>query len=119
MNKPAHHRRDAPELLADLVDRCVAICLARGIEAEQADAIALALEEAMSSAWGGQVIYFPKNVRMRVSERDLQLYQEFNGHNHPELAQRYGLSVHWVYAIIKRVRDEIKAKKQPDMFSGS
>lgn len=116
MTKPAHHKRDAPELLADLVDRCVAICHAKGVDANTADAIALALEEEMSACWGGQVIYFPKGARMRVAERHLQIYREFTGHNHAELAQRYDISMHWVYAIIKRVGGEIRAKKQLDMF---
>lgn len=116
MTKPAHHKRDAPELLADLVDRTVDIAIRHGIDPDTADAIALALEEEMSTCWGGQVIYFPKGMRKRVTEKHLQIYQEFTGHNHAELAQRHGMSMHWVYTIIKRVGDAIRAKKQPDMF---
>lgn len=117
MTKPAHHKRDAPELLADLVDRCVSICQTQGLTDEQADAIALALEQEMSAAWGGQVIYFPKGARMRVTAKHLQIYHEFTGHNHAELAERHGVSVHWVYAIIKRVGDELRRKGQPDLFA--
>ena len=35
----------------------------------------------LSCHWGGQLIYFPKGVRVRVSRRNRAIYSDFDGHN--------------------------------------
>jgi Mor family transcriptional regulator len=43
-------------------------------------------------------------------ERDEAIWQEFTGNNHVELARKYGLTTIHVYRIIKRMRQEKRAK---------
>lgn len=40
-----------------------------------------------------------------------------NGTNHSDLARKYGVSLQWIYKIVKTVRQEEMAKRQSDMFS--
>lgn len=62
------------------------------------------------------MIYFPKNLLGRVSERDMQIYKEFNGKNHVELARKYDLTVQHIYRIVKEVGMAERAKNQGDLF---
>ncbi|MOA58273.1 Mor transcription activator family protein [compost metagenome] len=53
---------------------------------------------------------------MKLSRRDRQIYDDFNGSNQSALARKYGVSLQWVYKIIKAVRKEEIARRQGDMF---
>lgn len=52
---------------------------------------------------GGVILYIPKNISVKTntSSRNKLIQKEFNGVNHFELAQKYGLSVQWIYKIVK------------------
>ncbi|MBG4648123.1 hypothetical protein I5F68_30295 [Pseudomonas aeruginosa] len=71
----------------------------------------------MAAHWGGQNIYFPMGLSIKLSRRDRQIYDKFNGHNQSDLAREFGVSLQWVYKIIKAVRKEEIARRQVDMFS--
>ncbi|VEB40151.1 Uncharacterized conserved protein [Chromobacterium violaceum] len=47
---------------------------------------------------------FPAGKSSKSAERDRQILAEFNGANHASLAQKHGISVQWVYKIIKNAR---------------
>ncbi|MDP8079929.1 Mor transcription activator family protein [Phocoenobacter skyensis] len=52
---------------------------------------------------GGLNFYFPKKYAKdcQNAERDRLIRKEFNGKNHRELAVKYGISLHWIYKILK------------------
>ena len=54
--------------------------------------------------WGGQLIYFTKK---ETEQRNLDIYNKFDGSNHGALAQEYGLAIQNIYKIIK----DVKAKE--------
>ncbi|MEW8494281.1 MAG: Mor transcription activator family protein [Candidatus Thiodiazotropha taylori] len=106
-----------PELLADLRDHAEAVFLAMtDIDADTAGKIARELTDRMRSNWGGQLIYFPKGDSIEIAERDLQMYDDFTGKNHDELARKYNISVQQVYKRLRIVQQSEFAKTQPDMF---
>lgn len=113
---PDRKMRDAPELLADLYAHTARIARDQGMDNEHADLLALAVTESIASHWGGQIVYVAKGARMRLSKRDLDIWRDFTGRNHAELAEKYDVSVQWIYAILKRVRDEIARESQPGLF---
>lgn len=78
-----------------------------GIDAETASKIAISLARQISKDWGGQIIYITK--RQARMSRDLQIYTEFTGNNHDELAARYGLSWRMIYNIIEEMKCHLKA----------
>jgi Mor family transcriptional regulator len=102
----------APELLAYLHETVVAQGVAEGIEEGVALRLAGQLIHALSRDWGGQLIYVGKNTRMKVRSLHLDLYRDFTGANHAELAGKYGYSVQRVYSIIAQVRQQMAGADQ-------
>jgi Mor family transcriptional regulator len=106
-------RNKSPELLADLASQCSAVIHERlGLDAVKADEIGRETAERMSFIWGGQNVYFPKGLIYQLSIRDRQIFDEFNGKNHADLARKYKVSLQWIYKLIKTVRAEEIAKRQ-------
>lgn len=90
------------ELLIDLADH-VALTLIQSCQLDQdaARQAAQAVAVHMADHWGGQSIYFPMGLARRISERDSRIRQEFTGSNHGDLARKYGVSLQWIYKIVK------------------
>lgn len=107
-----------PELLVDLAEQCaVALRESAGLDRDKADQVGREIADRMAAHWGGQNIYFPMGLSIKLSRRDRQIYDKFNGHNQSDLAREFGVSLQWVYKIIKAVRKEEIARRQVDMFS--
>lgn len=106
-----------PELVADLEDQTAA-CLMGELKLERSKAAAVAKKVArhITQNWGGQIIYIPKNLLGQISERDIQIYREFNGKNHAQLSRKYNLTVQQVYRIVKEIGIRERAKNQGDLF---
>ena len=110
-------RSRGPELLVDLADHCSDILQEMlGLPADRCDEIAKVLRRRMSKLWGGQQLYFPKDLIMEIEERDLQLVDEYNGRNRDELCLKYDISVSRFYHILRAVRAAELARRQADMF---
>jgi Mor family transcriptional regulator len=111
-------RSKGPELLIDLTEH-IAIALAELVSMESAKAqhVAKEVSDRMAAHWGGQNIYFPMGQSIKLSRRDRQIYDDFNGSNHSDLARKYGVSLQWIYKIVKAARKEAIAHRQGDMFS--
>ena len=106
-----------PELVADLEDQTTA-CLISVIKIDRQRAVAVAKMVArhITDNWGGQLIYIPKNHLGQIDERDMQVYREFDGRNHAQLAKKYNLTVQQIYRIVKEVGLRERAKNQMDLF---
>lgn len=59
----------------------------------------------LAKAWGGQLVYVPMTLAHDRQLRDHQVWAEFNGCNYGELAKKFGISVPWVYRIVRRMRE--------------
>ena len=117
-NLKSEFRSKGPELLVDLASHCTQILLEMTeLDKEKAQQIGREIAERMATHWGGQNIYFPMGLSYILSKRDRQIYAEFNGNNHSELARKYGISLQWVYKLIKTVHKEEIAARQQDMFT--
>lgn len=110
-------RSKGPELLVDMAQH-VALCLVEllGVDRDKADHAAQEIANRMAAHWGGQNIYFPMGLSYKLSQRDQQIYDEFNGDNHSDLARKYGCSLQWIYKIIKAVRQEEINSRQAGLF---
>lgn len=106
-----------PELISDLEAQTVAFLLAElNIPNEQAQVFSKKLSRHLTDNWGGQLIYIPKNQGGKLDERDKQIYAEFNGKNHFELARKYDLAVQQIYKIVKTVGQFEMAQRQGGLF---
>lgn len=111
-------RSKGPELLHDLAQH-VSAALQELIEAdkERADHVGQEIANRMAGHWGGQLIYFPIGTAIKLSVRDLAIWNDFNGKNHSDLARKYGVSLQWIYKILKAMRQEDLARRQGALFS--
>ena len=91
-----------PQMLRDLSD-IVARCVQRTLATDEGQASLIGREVAVgfSSQWGGLQVYIPQGAAWLASELHDNVVAEFRGNNVPELAKKYGLSVHQVYQILK------------------
>lgn len=110
------HSQRGNALLLDLRDQAASLFKEANIDSEKASQIANELMYIIARHWGGQSLYIVKVDCFLADDRDFQIYNEFDGHNHAELAQKYDLSTIYIYRIVKRMFELEKAKKQPDLF---
>ncbi|SHN70603.1 Mor transcription activator family protein [Desulfovibrio litoralis] len=101
-----------PELLQDFQSRLELNLREHGIKKEEATRISLSITQELTHAWGGQNIYFPKGTSFRAQSRDWQIFNEFNGSNHVELAKKYQLAIQHIYRIIALCRKKRKEKTE-------
>ncbi|ARU23629.1 Mor transcription activator family protein [Ralstonia syzygii] len=106
-----------PELLVDLAQHAAsALVELASLDKDKADQLGREIADRMAAHWGGQNIYFPMGLSLKLSQRDQQIYGEFNGTNHSDLARKHGVSLQWVYKIVKAMRQEDIARRQGALF---
>ncbi|MHA6913036.1 Mor transcription activator family protein [Ralstonia pseudosolanacearum] len=106
-----------PELLVDLAQHSAAALVElAALDSEKAEQLGREIANRMAAHWGGQNIYFPMGLSLKLSQRDQQIYDEFNGTNHSDLARKHGVSLQWIYKIVKAVRQEEITRRQGALF---
>lgn len=112
-------RSKGPELLVELAQHTTKIISEiMEITPALAEQIGEAVANRMMQVWGGQNVYFPMGMVWKVSMRDREIFNAFNGRNHHELARQFGVSVQWVYSVVKRVKKEELDRMQGKLFDG-
>lgn len=92
------------ELLADVHAHVRVIATDHGVDESVADQLGCAVADHLAESWGGMNFTIPKDHSYKLSARDLEIWEQFDGRNHHTLAKRHGLTVRAIYKIIKRVR---------------
>lgn len=109
---------NAPELLNHIYTKIVLLGKSEAsLDDNNAKRLAVSISKAIIEDFGGEVVYIPKGILLPLSGRDWEIYNNFNGNNHRELAHEYKVSVAWVYQIIKKVHKMEINKRQLDMFA--
>lgn len=103
------------ELLTDVHTHTSKILEEHGIDPALADQIGCAISDHLADHWGGQIITIPKDFHYRLAKRDLEIYEQFTGHNYHELARTWKMSERGIYKVIKRVRKN-GDPNQPKLF---
>jgi Mor family transcriptional regulator len=116
-NRKGQFSRRGSALLHDLRDHTAKLLTEANFNAEKADQVANELMFHISSHWGGQLLYVGKSNAFVADKRDIQIYNEFTGHNQSELAEKYDLTTTYIYKIVKRMHEMEKNRRQPDLFS--
>ena len=104
------------ELLSDLAAHITQVLLDHGVEQDVADQAGIASADFLADHWGGQLISIPMDHKFRVASRDLQIWREFRGNNHAELARRYGMTLRGIYKVIARVKARETERTQPSLI---
>lgn len=116
MKKQGKTSKQGNALLNDLKSHTESLLTEINIAPDQACQVANELMFQISQHWGGQLIYVVKDNKFLADRRDVEIYRAFNGHNHAELSQEYGLSLPYIYRILKRMSDIERKQNQPDLF---
>lgn len=107
----------APELIKDLAGTVAYIGVKHyEMTPEAANKLGIDIALAFAEQAGGTQVYIPITLSVKISSRDIKMYEKFDGSNHLQLAREFGCSVAWVYSIVKRVQKAEQDKNQPNLF---
>lgn len=109
--------RKWPERLHTLFELHRAFNLRLGMPPEQASQDARDRCILIGDYVGGRMFILPRGDALRVALRDKLIWQEFNGRNHEQLAERHGLHITHVYRILAEQRSLYRARLQGRLFS--
>lgn len=93
-----------PKSLVEFTEVIASAFKDAGKSVAMANQDALIAVRAMARYHGGRIFYLPQGKKLETALRHLRIWQEFNGHNVTELAQRHELSIQAVYRIVARQR---------------
>ena len=108
------------ELLADVVSVVEAELLDFDVPATAARLIANAVADQLADYWGGQTISVPRDYMWKLVQKELDIYDQFDGTNMPEVIRASGLTGRGTEKLIKRIRQRLarqSRKGQGDMFT--
>lgn len=104
------------EVLRDLARIVTRHLVACDLDAARAEAIAESTAEEVREHFGGQIVYIAKGTSLKTHQRWERMWADFTGHNHADLARKYGMGVHGVYRVLAIMRAEHRRRAQPDLF---
>lgn len=106
-----------PELLRDMAVIVECKLTEAGLEAERAAVIAMNVIEEVRDHFGGQMLYMPKGLQWERRRVWQAMWQEFDGRNHAQLADKFGMNVVGVYRVLAIMRAEHRKRVQIDLFA--
>lgn len=116
---PVWQDPEYPELLRELADVVQRELQSTGLDMRQAGAVAETVAEHVRERFGGVPNYWPKGHTWRHRKRLAEMWADFRGNNHAELARKYGMCVQRVYYNLAVYRSELQAREQPGLFDDS
>lgn len=96
------------EVLTHIEEQVSAVLKQRGVAPAIIAAAAMAVSDGIAEMFGGQLVYFKKNISNNTEERHLAILADFETGNYSrgELAQKYGISLQQIYKIIREYKDK-------------
>lgn len=74
-----------------------------GVAKDDAAKMAVHVTQKLRFLYGGSHAYFTKDHHKKLNERDIAIFESFNGKNYTELAFQYGLSEMRIRQIIEKI----------------
>lgn len=108
-------KKRIPELILDMAERACHKFKQGGVDEKTAEELSWEFAREVGESWGGINLYISKGYQISKHKRDLQIYTEFDGANHAELARKYGMSEQWIYRIIRQVRQDYIDERQSEL----
>ncbi len=114
------NRSIAHDLLNDMAEQTsTAARETLGLSEEIAAALGTDVAMRMVERWGGQQLYMPKGVRIVAARLHQQIYDDWKGRNQRDLVRKYGVSLQFIYRVIKIMRRADLNRRQADMFDSA
>ncbi len=104
MNDDTNMGKRRNELFESVHAHAIEVIKGYGIPEDVADQVGAAIVDNLADNWGGQNICIPKDYSYKLAARDLEIWDDFTGNNHAELARKYNMTTRSIYKIIHRIR---------------
>lgn len=89
-----------------------------GTAPDAASVIGSSAVDYLSTYWAGQVVTFPKDAQYKLTLKELEIYDQFDGRNKDDLARRYGMTPRGMGKLLKRIREKIKKQNAAATAAG-
>ncbi|MCF2829803.1 MULTISPECIES: Mor transcription activator family protein [unclassified Pseudoalteromonas] len=84
---------------------------------DEAAKLGLDVVDTVRTTFGGEYVYVCKGRKLDAMLKSNQIWAEFRGNNHRELAKKFGCSVQWVYTVIRTKNLILYGDIQGDLFA--
>lgn len=115
MQTNAELRRD--RLLDDTYTLVVDVLRELNIDVAKCEIAAEEVTAMFVKKHGGEQVYIPTDHNPKKQARAMEIYEACNGRNHDEVGRKFNISPRSVYRIYKRIRAQIIAQNQSDLFN--
>ncbi len=89
-----------------------------GTAPDAASVIGSSAVDYLSTYWAGQVVTFPKDAQYKLTLKELEIYDQFDGRNKDDLARRYGMTPRGMGKLLKRIREKIRDQNAAAVAAG-
>lgn len=93
-----------PKQMAELADVLLALFLKRKCSTEESISAARAVVLELAFYFGGRPLYIPRGDRLRIAQRNAEIWARFNGGNVVELAEEFQVTSIHLYSILAEQR---------------
>ncbi|MGP8432011.1 Mor transcription activator family protein [Paraburkholderia fungorum] len=105
-----------PAQLVDIGNIIAAGLAQAGITGERVGPTAFGIVESIRSQCGGSAFYLSRGRSYVLTQREEQIWREFDGKNYYQLAKKHGLSETRIRTIVKRGKARDRARRQSTLF---
>ena len=98
------------EVLQELQDVIARQLMEMDAAPDAASVTASSAVDYLSTYWAGQVVTFPKDAQYKLTLKELEIYDQYDGRNKDDLARRYGMTPRGMGKLLKRIREKIRAQ---------
>lgn len=108
------------ELLEELQAVFTRQLLEMGIAPDAANVTASSVVDHLCTHWAGQVISIPKDVRYKLTLKELEIYDQHTGSVESKelLARKYGMTPRGMGKLLKRIREKIRKQNSEAEAAG-
>ena len=105
-----------PKFLRELMDVLSNELQRSGMEKASALKLGQRLVGRLAHHLGGRMVYIPRDKRLKLALRDMEIYDNYTGGNSRDLAERYDLTQQRICNIVKNQHGLYRKRRQPDLF---
>lgn len=105
-----------PKFLRELMDVLSNELQRSGMDKDDAKKLGQQLVGRLAHHLGGRMVYIPRDERLKLALRDMEIYDNYNGGNSRDLAERYELTQQRICNIVKNQHGLYRKRRQPELF---
>lgn len=115
---PDDQRQDVIKRIPAMLQSLMALFASelRAKNVKEPERVAEHLVVTLANYFGGMQLYLPRNDKLKIELRNIQIYQQHRGGNTEQLARQYGLTTIQIYHIVREHTLAERARRQMGLF---